>query len=113
MIPGILIPVTHISITKKKKNRLKKAIKDPLIPVNNTVLQQDTGKICVVTQHILLKDSTQDFGSGRSEKRRRRRRRRRRKGRRGELGVSKLFSPLVSPPNILLRSRQDSRTAHV
>lgn len=39
-------------------------MKGPLIPVNNTVQEEDTGKICVVTQHILLKDSTQDFGSG-------------------------------------------------
>lgn len=112
----IFIPITLISITKNKqttkRKQVKEAIKGPLIPVNNTVLQDDTGKICVVTQHILLKDSTQDFGRGRSE-RRRRRRRRRRKRRGDELGLSKLFSPLVSLPNILLRSRQDSRTAHV
>lgn len=73
-MPVILIPIT---LNSKKKNRLKKAIKGPLIPVNNTVQQEDTGKNCVVTQHILLKDSTQDLGSGRSERRSRRRRKRR------------------------------------
>lgn len=83
-----------------------------MISVNSTVLQEDTGKICFVTQHILLKYSTQDLGPGRSE-RRKMRGRRRRKRRGDELRVSKLFSPLVILPNIPLRSRQDSRTAHV
>lgn len=46
---------------------------------------------CIVTQHI-LKDSTQDSSSGRRERTGRRRR--------NDLGVSKLFSPLVPLPKI-------------
>lgn len=72
------------------------------------VLYSGKALFFVVTQHILLKDSTQDLGSGRRERRKRgrrrrkrwRRRRSRRRRRRNDLGVSKIFSPLVPLPKI-------------